>query len=96
MLSAPFWTPSETKISVLLSASVERFGVSRTRENRDPCHTVTQSYSHTVTQSHSHTVTQLLSDISDISDLTLLQEPVTGLKEVDKLVYGHGAKRDAG
>ena len=25
-----------------------------------------------------------------------LEEPVTGLKEVDKLVYGHGAKRDAG
>ena len=32
MLSAPFWTPAETKISVLLSASVERFGVSRMRD----------------------------------------------------------------
>ena len=29
MLSAPFLTPTETKILVLLCASVERFGVSR-------------------------------------------------------------------
>ena len=32
MLSAPFLTPAETKISVLLSVSVERFGVSRMRD----------------------------------------------------------------
>ena len=32
MLSVPILTPAETKISVLLSASVERFGVSRMRD----------------------------------------------------------------
>ena len=32
MPSAPFLTPAETKISVLLSASVERFGVSHMRD----------------------------------------------------------------
>ena len=32
MLSAPFLTPAETKMLVLLSASVERFGVSRMRD----------------------------------------------------------------
>ena len=31
LLSAPFLTPAETKILVLLSTSVERFGVSRMR-----------------------------------------------------------------
>ena len=32
MLSAPFLTPAETKILVLLSASVDRFSVSRTQD----------------------------------------------------------------
>ena len=32
MLLAPFLTPAETQISVLLSASVKRFGVSRIRD----------------------------------------------------------------
>ena len=32
MLSAPFLTPAETKISVLLSTLVERFSVSRMRD----------------------------------------------------------------
>ena len=32
MLSAPFFTPAETKILVLLSASVERFCVSHMRD----------------------------------------------------------------
>ena len=32
MLSAPFTTPGETKISVLISASVERFGVYRMQD----------------------------------------------------------------
>ena len=32
MLSAPFLTPAETKIPVILSASVERFGVSCMRD----------------------------------------------------------------
>ena len=32
MLLAPFLTPAETKISVLLSALVKRFGVSRMRD----------------------------------------------------------------
>ena len=32
MLSAPIWTPAETKISVLVSVSVKRFGVSRMRD----------------------------------------------------------------
>ena len=32
MLSAPFLTPAETEILLLLSALVERFGVSRMRD----------------------------------------------------------------
>ena len=32
MLSAPFLTPAETKILVILSASVKRFSVSRMRD----------------------------------------------------------------
>ena len=31
-LSVPFWMPAETKILVLLSASVKRFGVSRMQD----------------------------------------------------------------
>ena len=38
MLTAPILTAAETKILVLLSESVERFGVSRMRDFFDPVH----------------------------------------------------------